>query len=482
MRRAWKERLPEWLTAGAALVYYWIMALYKLTQAPIWQDEAMEFYCSLPIQGPIRGVTTYATMYERMVRIQQQPPLYNWLMCLWLQAGEGEWWFRFSSVVFGFLAAVGLYFVIRKLCDRWMAAFCVVIYSSIYILMYYIKEASEYALLVMLLFWLLYVWILLCERRTATRVVLFTVLCTLSVFTHYGAVFVVVPFGVSVLVSTLAAKERQSFWTALGSFAVAGGVGGAVLVCLFIIPQSANQVSTLFSEKEIIIERGGILDDFLNSLMWVFKWCTIDMDRDWEKIWGLIIAAMIVIAAVIVFVAVKSRRRVLRTYLYCNIAVYLLYYIITKLNIYAYGWYGNRYNMFLLPLWFVLIAASLYELVMILRRSSHAAVSHVLSPQGFCTVFMAITASTVTGRRWICARWFGSGTRGMGMRFRRCSIFTSGTGLCTTLHMMRSTRNPSGKSCAIMTRWRHTLRRTHRHGRRIWKKCMNSNCQMNSIW
>ena len=214
MRRAWKERLPEWLTAGAALVYYWIMALYKLTQAPIWQDEAMEFYCSLPIQGPIRGVTTYATMYERMVRIQQQPPLYNWLMCLWLQAGEGEWWFRFSSVVFGFLAAVGLYFVIRKLCDRWMAAFCVVIYSSIYILMYYIKEASEYALLVMLLFWLLYVWILLCERRTATRVVLFTVLCTLSVFTHYGAVFVVVPFGVSVLVSTLAAKERQSFWTA----------------------------------------------------------------------------------------------------------------------------------------------------------------------------------------------------------------------------------------------------------------------------
>ncbi len=51
MRRAWKERLPEWLTAGAALVYYWIMALYKLTQAPIWQDEAMEFYCSLPDQG-----------------------------------------------------------------------------------------------------------------------------------------------------------------------------------------------------------------------------------------------------------------------------------------------------------------------------------------------------------------------------------------------------------------------------------------------
>lgn len=376
MRRAWKVRLPEWLTAGAAMVYYWIMALYKLTEAPIWQDEAMEFYCSLPVRGAIRGVTAYGTMYERMVRIQQQPPLYNWLMCLWLQVSESEWWLRFSSVVFGFLAAVGLYFVIRKLCDRCMAAFCVVIYSSIYILMYYMKEASEYAVLLLFLFWLIYVWILLCERRTVVRIVLFTVLCTLSVFTHYGAVFVVVPFGVSVLVMTFAKRERRNFWTTLVSFAIAGG---AVLVCFFILPQSANQVSTLFSEKEIIIERGSILGDFLNSIMCVFKWCTIDMDRDWEKIWGLMITAMIVIAAVIVFVAAKSRRCVLRSYLYCNIAVYLLYYTITKFNLYAYGWYGNRYNMFLFPLWFVLIAVSLYELVMILRRSAHASVSGGLS-------------------------------------------------------------------------------------------------------
>ena len=138
MRIAQKVCLPEWVTAGVAFVYYWIMALYKLTEAPIWQDEAMEFYCSLPVRGAIRGVTAYDTMYERMVRIQQQPPLYNWIMCLWLQVSEGEWWFRFSSVVFGFAAALGLYFVIRKLCDRYMAAFCVVIYSSIYILMYYI--------------------------------------------------------------------------------------------------------------------------------------------------------------------------------------------------------------------------------------------------------------------------------------------------------------------------------------------------------
>ncbi|MCM1296449.1 MAG: glycosyltransferase family 39 protein [Muribaculaceae bacterium] len=344
------------------------MALYKLTEAPIWQDESMEFYCSIPVRGAIRGVTKYATMYERMAHIQQQPPLYNWVMCLWLQVSEGEWWYRFSSVVFGFVAAVGLYTVIKKLCDRYLAAFCVVIYSSIYILMYYIKEASEYSMLVMFLFWLVYVWVLICERMDARRILAFTALCVLSVFTHYGAVFVVVPFGISVLAMAARRKDWKSFRLGLGLDVAAGGIGGFVLLYFFLIPQSANGVSTLFSEKQIMIEKGNIVYDFLYSLMWVFKWSTIDIDRDWEKIWWLIIAAMIVIALIIVFVAVRSRRGVLRNYLYCNIAVYLVYYVVTKLNLYAYGWYGNRYNMFLFPLWFVLVAVFLYEFVMLLRQ------------------------------------------------------------------------------------------------------------------
>lgn len=370
MRQIRRVHLPEWLTAGIAFVYYWIMALYKLTEAPIWQDESMEFYCSIPVKGVIRGVTKYTTMYERIANIQQQPPLYNWLMCLWLQVSEGEWWYRFSSVVFGFIAAIGLYVVIRKLCDRYMAAFCVVIYSSIYILMYYIKEASEYSLQLAFLFWFIYVWLLLCERINTRRILVFTLLCVLLVFTHYGSVFVVVPFGISVLVMAAWRKDWGSFKLSLVSDVLAGGIGGFILVYYFLIPQSANQVSTLNGSKDIIIEKGNIIYDFFYSMMWVFKWSTIDIDRDWEKIWWLIIAAMVVIGMIIVFVAVKSKLDVLRKFLYCNIAVYLIYYVITKLNIYAYGWYGNRYSFFLFPLWFVLIAVSLYEFVMILRQSS----------------------------------------------------------------------------------------------------------------
>lgn len=370
MRQIRRLHLPEWITAGMAFIYYWIMALYKLTEAPVWQDESMEFYCSIPVKGAIRGVTKYATMYERIANIQQQPPLYNWLMCLWLQVSEDEWWYRFSSVIFGFAAAAGLYIVIRKLCDRGMAAFCVVIYSSIYILMYYIKEASEYSLQLAFLFWFIYVWLLLCEQMNTRRILVFTLLCVLLVFTHYGSVFVVVPFGISVLVMAVRRKDWAVFKLSLILDLVAGAAGGFILVYYYLIPQSANQVSAFNADKDIIIEKGNIIYDFFYSMVWVFKWSTIDIDRDWEKIWWLIIAAMVVIGLIIVFVAVKTRMDVLRKFLYCNIAVYMFYYVVTKLNIYAYGWYGNRYSFFLFPLWFVLIAVSLYEFVMVLRRSN----------------------------------------------------------------------------------------------------------------
>ena len=132
-------------------------------------------------------------------------------MCLWLQISEGEWWYRFSSVVFGFFAAAGLYAVIKKLCSSLTAAVSVIVFSSVYILMYYIKEASEYSLLIMLLFWTLYLYLGLLEQSNIKGVLLFTLLCVVNIYTHYGAVFVVVPLALSLLCNYAAKKIGSCF-------------------------------------------------------------------------------------------------------------------------------------------------------------------------------------------------------------------------------------------------------------------------------
>ncbi len=381
-----KNKLPEWVTAGVAFIYYWLMGLYKLTQAPIWQDEAMEFYCSIPVKGSIEGVTKLSTMYERMAYIQQQPPLYNWLMCLWLQVSEGEWWFRFSSVVFGFIAALGLYFVMRRLCSRYMAAFCVIIYSSIYILMYYVKEASEYIVLVALLMWMIYVFELICEKLTLKRVAVFDVLCVAAVYTHYGAAFAVVPMALSVLVIAAMRKDYANLKAGLGMFGVAGVCGGIPLIYFFVIPQSSNAVSTLFSEREIIIEGGNIFNDLCNAFACVFKWCMLDIDRDSARFSLLWNALIIVLLLVVLYVIIKTKSFFIKAFFWCNVAVFMLYYVVTKLNLYAYGWYGNRWNMFIFPLWLIMVTLSLHEFVGLLRQNNRAWIAELSAPLSICLV------------------------------------------------------------------------------------------------
>lgn len=362
-----KKQIPEWLTAGIAFIYYWIMALYKLTTAPIWQDEAMEYYCSIPVKGAIRGVTEYATMYERMAYIQQQPPLYNWVMCIWLQIHDSEWWYRFSSVVMGFVAVLGLYVVIRELCNRYVAALSVIVFSSIYILMYYMKEASEYALFIMLLTWTIYVYLHILQEISVKELIIFTVLCVADIYTHYGAVFVIVPMAVQVLWYAVRGKNAVMIRTTLTSYVTAVVAAGIPLVYFYILPQSTNSNSTLGMDKAIEITGNNIIFDFFDSLMWVLRWCMLDYDRDWDKLTWAIWILLFGLLIISIFCFVKTRKKVIRYLIGCNIGVYVLYYILTKLNVYAYGWFGNRYNMFILPIWFITIVVVLYECIQMIK-------------------------------------------------------------------------------------------------------------------
>lgn len=374
-----KLRLPEWLTAGAAFVYYWIMALYKLTEAPIWQDEAMEFYCSIPVRGPIRGVTEYATMYERMAYIQQQPPLYNWIMCLWLQISEGEWWYRFSSVVFGFCAVIGLYLVVRKLCSKYAAALSVVVFSSIYILMYYVKEASEYIVLIMFLLWTLYLYLNILEKITIKRVLAFTVMCVVDIYTHYGAAFVIIPMAVSLLFYYVTEKDWRAFWSAFFSYAAAAVAAGIPLVYFFLLPQSTNAVSTFGVDKPVEITGNNIILDFFDSMMWVLRWCMLDYDRDWELLTPAIWILLFVLLIAGAFVWKRTGKKEVRFLFACNVGMYLLYYVLTTVNIYSYGWFGNRYNLFLFPIWFVLIAVIIWECLRYMKESKNKTIRRTAS-------------------------------------------------------------------------------------------------------
>ena len=404
MKNAQKVKLPEWFTAGIVFVYYWIMALYKLTQAPIWQDESMEFYCSIPDRGAIRGVSEYVTMYERMANIQQQPPLYNYFLCLWIQISESEWWLRFAGVVLGFVAVIGLYLVVKKLTGRFTATISVAVFSSIYILMYYVKEASEYILLIMLLIWTIYLYFSILEKATVKKAVIFVLLCVANIYTHYGAAFVMVPMAIQLLIYYFKEKDWKVFKTALISYAVAGAGAGIPLILCFLIPQSHNPVSTIGTEYPIEITGNNIILDFFDSLMWVLRWCMLDYDRDKEKLTWAIWIILFALLAMGIYCYKFTKNKYIKMFIRCNIGIFLIYYVLTTLTIYAYGWFGNRYNLFILPVWFILITIIIYEFLNLLSNSQKEWQQKVSKPAVYI-VLMAMALFSCYGVKRINDHW-----------------------------------------------------------------------------
>jgi len=166
-----KKQIEKWVILFLVFVFYFIIATYKLTHCSLWFDEAIEYWYSKIILGPVPGGGTTSNMYERIVSTFQ-PPLYNIIMYLWLKIGDSEWWFRFFGVIMGFLGAIGIYKSVNTLSNYRIASIAVIIYSTTYRIIQYIQECAEYNLMLACLCWMLYFYICVLKYKNLKSIVL----------------------------------------------------------------------------------------------------------------------------------------------------------------------------------------------------------------------------------------------------------------------------------------------------------------------
>lgn len=363
------KELPEWLLLTGAIIYYFLLSLYKFLQAPLWGDEMTEYYTSFFQNAPIPGVTEASSMYERLITMQQQPPLYSYVMGVWRLIRDTEFWLRFSSVVFCLGSVVAIYFIMRKLANRWIAFVAAIVFSSMYQVQYYVKETAEYALLLPLLFWTIYCFILVLEKTTLKRIIAFTLMCVISVYTQYGAVFIVVPTALQVLYRCLKTGEKKLFKLTLGLYAASVALAGLPLFIFYLIPQSVNPVGTLVLEKTVEFNKNFLYDFFLGFTS-LFDWLMLDYDRDGARMMGFMWLLAFIFILVGILLVIRKKDTVFNNLLFTCLLTYILYYICNKTKFYAYGWFGTRYCLFFLPLLFI---ASAYMLSLVLRELSERA-------------------------------------------------------------------------------------------------------------
>lgn len=361
------KKNKEMILTVAAFGFFFLFSCYKLTEAPLWYDETLEFYFSKKLVGPIENVTNLQNLYERLVYYGFQPPLYNLLMKVWLLFGETQWWYRFSCVIFALISAAGLFKTVKYKSDTKTAALSVVLYPLLYEIMYYFRECAEYALLLAVITWVMYFYFKSLEENNTKNLLLFTALCIVAVYSQYGAVFIVVPMAVSLLIEKWI-TDRVKVKILLPSYIVAAVGAGLPLYWWFIRIQLSVQADVAKKVSTTVeFLKNNVLFDFFKNLSYVFSWSLIDsysIER-FEVLTAMLLAGMMVLS---VFVFLYGKNRSLKHLLIVNVFSWTIYYVTVKLNIYARGGFGNRYNIFFVPVWFVTMVLIAYESMKLVKE------------------------------------------------------------------------------------------------------------------
>ena len=99
--------------------------------------------------------------------------------------------------------------------------------------------------------------------------------------------------------------------------------------------------------REIALQ-GGVVKDGLFAFYDVIRWCFFPEYNSFV-VWALVMLVLASVVAALIGGSVD-----LRAYTAVNLTAWFFYYFVVKLGVYAdmdYGGFGNRYNLFFLPLW-----------------------------------------------------------------------------------------------------------------------------------
>lgn len=404
-----RNRKIEWILAGIAFLFFFIMAVSDLTKAPIWYDEAIEYFYSKYPSGPIRGFNDMANMYERIIHGSYQPPLYNAVMYLWLKFGDSEWWYRFSGVVMGMIGAGGLYGAIKRIGGYRLASLSVILFGSIYQIIYYLQECAEYSLLIMLLPWTLLFYLAWMQDLKLRDGILFAVFAALCMYTQYGVAFMLIPLIVSAFAHVLLEKEWKSVRKLGIVYLVTFLAAGVPLAVFFLWPQFTRPTATFQVSTGITLYKNNIFADFFQMLLDVLRWNTIESMTRFDTVAAL---ALLVLCLLGIYCLWRGKSKVLKHLILCNVVTWFLYYGITRAEIYAYGYFGNRYNLFLIPLWLVTILFMLIECYKTLEDIPKEKLRKYAKRAFQAAAILSALCYCVYGTHQINKRWEKADTRG----------------------------------------------------------------------
>lgn len=352
-----------------AAKYYVFMVIAVLgvyvscaTTSALWYDESIEYFFSKFVVGSVPGGRATNSMYERICSTYQ-PPLYNWLMYIWLMFFDSEFGFRMAGIATTILGGLGFFLGLNKLTNEKYAAIGTLVYHLTTSVAYYALECAEYNLMLSCICWALYFFISYLVDRKIRQLVGFFVFAILSVYSQYGAAFIIVAL-YFVLVWDFLSKKNENVCLLIGLTAVAAAFG-TLLIVFFLVPQIIRQGTTAISHVPYFAY-GNVFKDILvslnNHIRSVFcAYC--------KKPSAVFIVVMVTGIAT-VFALLLTKDKILEMLVAVTVISWGIYYLVVACSFYGYNSWnassigtsniGGRYGLFFVPLWSIVLLYGLY--------------------------------------------------------------------------------------------------------------------------
>ena len=364
-----KQKSFEALLTFVAFAIFLYAATHKLTNASLWFDEVIEYWYSKIMIGylPYKDMTykdMTQNMYDRIISTFQ-PPLYNWLMYIWLLVSDSEVWFRLAGVIFGFIGMIGLYKGVYEVTESRTAASITIVFCAFtYRLVYYWQECAEYCLVLASLMWTVYFMIEVIKKPSQKSIILFTVASVVPVFSQYGAVFPVFAMLLSVLIFIILKKDKKLIWITVCSYGCAFVAAALPLYFLFFKKQLELQYRV--RERTITVSHGVLKAsrepaEYFKGLKEVFFW---NFDKNFEKKSTLLLVVLILIIIFVLF----TGHFFSKVLICCCFLSWSVFFIAVEAGLYSYGYFGNRYGIIFIPLWIVTFACCVFDLYLLGKK------------------------------------------------------------------------------------------------------------------
>ncbi len=340
-----------YIPLGFIIAGFTVLYCYRLTYAPLWFDEAVEYWYSKIAIGKVPGYD-YTSMYERIVS-SFQPPLYNWLMYIWLHFFDSEAGFRFAGVLITMIGSIGLYKTTETICNSTWALISVLFYLGIKQTGFYALECAEYNLMLACLCWTLFFFFRSIKSFNNKSIIGFFICACLSVYSQYGAVIPIVIMYMILVLDLLVRKQYSCIKKLAIPSLTTLVIAAFPLLFFYLIPQMENQGS-LHIEHTPYFRYGNLSVDFVRSFIKNFRWL---FTPDGENFSFSLMAIPALISFILTWIGNK-RKRLFIISISLFLGVWTLYYFLTAFNFYGVRCYdetrgtwniGLRYSLFLIP-------------------------------------------------------------------------------------------------------------------------------------